>query len=299
MKRGTWILLALGLLSSSASVQAQPAYPIKLKETVKGDVRQVSVTETSQSTHKVLDATNKAVIDQSMSSAQESSCVETILEKEAGKPRPTQLRRVYQTAKLQLDGKEIPLPYAGKTVEIRKKDNQFEFLIEGKTPLSGEAAAVLQKEFSKDEGFELQRAVLPSKPVQVNETWAVDMAPIIADWQKNTFMQVDATKARGVAQLVKVYQKEGRTYGELLLRMEMPLLAIGTDKDKLTLNTGSRMLMEVTLDGCIDGTSCTRTMKARFDMQTSGAVPLEEGKSGTMEVKAQGSLQEVFVEQPR
>jgi len=287
--------LFVGLLIATGA-QAQGPYLIKLKPIQIGDVRQLDTAETTQSTSKIIDKTNKALVDKTDSSVQHCVCTESVLAKESGRRRPTHAQRQYSKVSFQVDGREVTLPYAGKMVEVKKVGSGYQFLLEGQTPLTGEAAWLLTKEFSNEEGIDFQAAILPKQPVKVYESWQIDMAPIVADWSKNKPMQVDGAKSAGLGQLMKVYEKEGRLFGELQFQIEMPFASIGQGQEKVPVQAGSRVRMDITLDVCIDGSSSTGTMTAKYDVSTAADVPMQDGSKAKLVIATQGTLQHGCVE---
>jgi hypothetical protein len=214
---------------------------------------------------------------------------ETILEQE-GKKRPTKLRREYEKAQVQAGGKAIDLPYHDKAVLIEKqKDNKYHFRIENGNELIGPDAQALEKEFNLggagDEKFDLEKHLLPRAPVRLNDTWKIDMEALAKDFTLNTNMEVDLTKASGSGQLKKVYDKDGRSFGELHIQVEMPLKSVpggAPGMPKLPLKAGSKASIDVTLNMCIDGTSLAGTLKGMMKMNMQGSVPLPNGAMANM-----------------
>jgi hypothetical protein len=280
-------LLTLGLLLAQAGLRAQDsAYTIKVKEPGQGETVLVERTEAFANTSKVVDATNKALQDQSNKGVVSATYKETILEQE-GKKRPTKLRREYEKAQLKVGDKTVDLTYHGKTVLIAKQpDNKYHFRIENGQELTGPDAESLDKEFNSsggDDKFDLEKHLLPKAPVKLNDTWRIDMGALAKDFTANTQVEVDLTKATGTGRLKKVYAKDGKQVGELQFLVEMPLKSVPSGPGtKLDLQAGSKASIDVTLDVCIDGTSVAGTLKGKMKMNFQAAVPLGNGATGSL-----------------
>src|SRR5262249_13574033 len=200
---------------------------------------------------------------------------ETVLEAAGpGHARPAKLRRDYEKATLITGGVPETLPFQGKAVLIERGTDGYHFTVEGGTPLTGAAALPLAREFADDDGPELQQLVLPKAAVRVNEAWKIDMVPFARKWQQSAGMQVDVLRSTGVGRLTRVYQKDGLQFGVMVFRLEMPVTSAGQARA----DAGSRALVEVTLDGCIDGRSATRVLRASFWVDGTAASTAPGGR---------------------
>jgi hypothetical protein len=306
MVRSIRLAVALGLALAPAAARADEAYAIKIKEPAKGDVSQVDSTDKTDSQTKLLDAAGKlfadpngkAVLDKAETTEKAAAYRETVLDKEPGKRRATRLERHYDKAQATAGGKAKDLPYQGKTVVIEKKEGKYHFRIKDGAELEGDDAKQLDEEFNKDpdEEFDLQKAVLPGKAVAVNGTWKLDMGPLVASFARATKMQIDADKAEGSGKLVKVYDKDGARFGVMELHLDLPLKEMGEGKNKLALEAGSKWTMDITLDGCIDGSRLDGTRKSVSKIDATGAVPLPDGSKAKLTVVATGNSQETSKE---
>jgi hypothetical protein len=289
----TWSMAALAAMLAPA----QEAYTVRLKEPGKGDVRKNDVGRNTQTATKIMDSTGQVLHEKAVGSAQHAVYVETLLEREPGK-KPTRLRRAYEKATSWTDGKPEPMPYQGKAVLIEKKGVGYEFHVEGGEALTGAAAKVLDREFNANDSLELQRRILPGGPVRLEEAWKVDMAPVARDFENSTGMQVDAAKATGSGRLTKVYTKDGRRYGVLAVKLEMPILAVGVQQ-KIALLPGAKLVVDVTLDACIDGGAATGVLKASFVLDAAATVPGPDGKPARLTLTTRGAINESRTELPR
>ena len=121
MGRCSWLAVGLGLVLTASGGRADDAYTITIKEPGKGDVLQVKATDSAHNQSKLLDqAGDKTLMERGEKTERTMVYRETILEKDAGKRRPTQLKRQYEKAQLTTNGKTTDLPYQGKTVLIER-----------------------------------------------------------------------------------------------------------------------------------------------------------------------------------
>src|SRR5262249_41330080 len=139
---------------------------------------------------------------------------ETILEKPAGARLPTKLKRHYEKAEVTLDDTVTKLPYHGKTVLIEKKENGYRFSYEGGAELKDKEAALLAREFHKQETApDFTKLYLPGQPVEVGESWKPDAAAILKEYKTVDGPQADEAKVRATARLDRVHDKDGRRFG--------------------------------------------------------------------------------------
>jgi len=203
---------------------------------------------------------------------------ETVLEKPAGKSKPTQLQRSYEIAEATKENNKQTLPYQGKTVLIEKKPDRFHFRIEGGEELTGRDAEFLDKEFNrnKDDEFDFSKVFLPKKPVRVDESWEIDTQPLSQDLEKSTGLETDSTKSKAVAKLLKAYKKDGNQFGVIQVHLEFPIKALKSGDQTISFNPGATMVADATMDGCIDGSLNTGTLK--FSMSIEGLGEIVQGE---------------------
>ncbi|MBY0527121.1 MAG: hypothetical protein K2R98_27245 [Gemmataceae bacterium] len=291
-------LAVVSALLISPLVHGQETYTLKLKKSAKGDVNQVEKSSSEQTQNKIVDDQQKSLQDKTEKKAESYAYRETILERDGDKP-PTRLRRAYEKASVTTDGKTTELPYQGKTVLIEKKDGKFRFEIEGGKELTGEDAAYLSKEFNKknDDELDFERAILPKKAVAVGETWKIDMEPLGKDFEKATMLPMDLGKCTGTGKLVKAYKQDGKQFGVLEIKLEMPLKA--GKVDKLVVDSGSRVKVDVTMDVCVDGTAETGVVKAKMGIELKATIPLPGEKDAKLTLIADGIQEEKHKELPK
>ena len=299
MRRGAFLLAAVITFVVAADRQDPIAYPISIKEAGKGDVRLSDVSQNTVSSTKIsnLDS-GKLLQEKATSSAQQCVYRETVLDRQAGQRQPTRLRRDYQKAVVWTDGKPSALSCQGKSVLIEKKEGFYRFSVEGRILPDDEAARLLDREFNREDDLDLQRLILPSRAVRLDEPWTIDMAPVARAWQFNTTMAIDISRSTGTGRLTKVYRKDNRLCGVMAFRLEMPIKSLGVEKP-VRPDAGARVLMDVILDCCIDGTSSSGTLRASFWVDGTATVPAGDGQQTRLTFSTRGSLQKVHTEQPR
>src|SRR5205823_12826752 len=121
------------------------------------------------------------------------------------------------------DGQTTTLPYRGKTVVIEKQKGYYRFTVDGKE-LSNTEAEPLVKEFGVgcDARADLERAVTTKTPVKLNDSWKLDLTAFIKDTTKGGEMEVDADRTKGTANLIKVYQQDGKPFAEVKATLTLP-----------------------------------------------------------------------------
>lgn len=269
-------LCVVGTLFLGVEARTAETYTITVKRVAKGDVLMVARDATDESKVTVDDGKGNILNNEAKKETQVNKYREEILEKVEGK-KPTKVRRVYEKAQLTTGATTTDLPYHGKTVLIEKKGPKFRFQIEGGNELVGEAARLLSKEFDKenDDDKDLSQLVLPKTPVAVNDTWKLDMQAIakeLASDKDAQTIEFDFAKAAGTGKLLKAYKKDGRQFGEMLYQMEVPIVALGAGAQKVVMQPGTKLAVQVKVDACIDGTAHTGDVNYEFGMNAAGSL---------------------------
>lgn len=262
MLRQIGLLGLIGLLVAAAPVRLKDAFDIKLKKSGKGDVTQHKIEETEDSQTVVEGPDGKILNEEKKSKTNIEEYKEIILAQEKGK-RATKLRREYSKATLKTDDKEKMLPYSGKKLLIEKKGDKYHFIIEGGEEVQGEDAQFLDSAFNKpgsddSDNEHLEKALLPKKPVALNDTWKIDPEEVMNAFSKDTKQKLpaDLSKASGIGKLLRAYKKDGRQYGVFDIEVKLPLkgdIPLGPN-GKAPIQEGS-LLIHMKADACIDGMS--------------------------------------------
>jgi hypothetical protein len=290
--RHSFRFVALAALFMSAGwLRAGNTYAIQRDDVGQGDVFQVRVTEAITISTKVCDSRGKALLDNKQATVQTCSFRETVLKCDGN--CPTRLERVYDHAQVTTDGKTRDLPYKGKTVLIEKKEGRYSFMMEGKE-LSSEEAELLVKEFvvGADGKADLERAVVPKNPVQINESWKMDLAPFVVDTAKGGQLDLDADKVAGTATLLDTYKKEGQQFARIKVGLTLPIKSLGKGVLSVQTQAGSAALVDMDLDGCIDGSSKTATIKRITKVEAKSSMSLPDGSKVPMAVSVQYNVEE-------
>jgi hypothetical protein len=193
---------------------------------------------------------------------------EEVIERPAGANRPTKLKRTYETAEVTKNGEKESVGLAGKTVLIEKKGDKYAFSADGKE-LTGKAAELLGKEFNKPDTPE--EVFLPKKPVKVGESWKLNVADVTKELAAEG-MTIDPAKSTVTAKLTKAYDKGGRKFGVIEVRMDLAITKVAGGGTEIPLKDGSKLTVELAIDACIDGTQDTGSAKTTMKGDLTGEV---------------------------
>jgi hypothetical protein len=238
-----------GLLATGAVLAQDGPIEIKIKKTSQGDV--VKETKTEDVTNKVtangMDMEQKAVA--------RFVYIETVIEKAPGAKKATRAKRVYETAELTKDGERVDLGLAGKTVLVEKKGDAYSFTLEGGGQIEPRAAEILGKEFNKKDSPG-EEAFLPKKAVKVGESWDVDLELATRELSEGG-MIIDKGKSKATGTLKKVYDKNGKRFGVIGVKLDLAVSKVSGGGQDIEMKDGSKLTVELELDGCIDGSAVT------------------------------------------
>jgi len=207
---------------------------------------------------------------------------ETVLDTAPGEPRPTKVTRVYRTArKVDPRGETRNASYVGKTVTIEKYLQGYKYTVDGGSLPPAEQVEVNQ-DFTTAQ-WRLDQT-LPKTPVKVGEEWAVDFSAITALAGK---AQADYSKDKSkiTGKLVRVYQKDGRRWGVIEVKVRMVMdVATGGSPVKGEVDT------DVTFDVVIDGSARSGSMKVVLNGTVNGRDPAGRDTSTTIKGTEERSL---------
>jgi hypothetical protein len=276
MSRYFFLLVIVGLVVSPSGVVAQDAYTIKLKESATGDRIRVEKQATEKTKMKLEDAQGTSVRDNEEMKSERYTYEDSILKKKPGERRPTRLRRHYDLAETKTGADTQTLPYQGKSVLIEKRGDTYHFQIEGGAELQGKDAEALNKEFNKPKGeLDFNKILVPNKPVHVNESWNLDADALVKDLQKDMPVEIDTSKTKATAKLLKAYKQDGRQFGAIELHLEFPLTALVMGDTRIGFAEGAKFTADATMTGCIDGSLNSGSTK--FRGQIDGRADLAQG----------------------
>jgi hypothetical protein len=300
MIRCVWLLMVPALTLGLAGAKADDAYTIKLKEGAAGGRTQVEKESTEKSNLKVEDRQGKVLQSRDENKTEKFAYQETILEKEAGKQKPTRLKRHYDVATVKSGDDSHTLPYQGKDVLIEKKGDSYHFQIEGAGELTGKDAESLEKEFNREkgEGIDIRKIVVPKKPVRVQESWTLDSDALIKDLEKQSPLDIDAAKAKATATLQKAYMRDGRQFGIIAIHLDFPIKGMKMGGMTTPLTEPAPMLIDATMDVCIDGSQISETSESKQRMQGVAEIA-QGGMKFKITFSASGNLTESEKEIPK
>jgi hypothetical protein len=181
----------------------------------------------------------------------------------------TKFRRTYGNAEAVVAKQTKPMSFRDTEVVFEKGEK----LWTAKTK-AGQAIRGIESRLIVADLGELPTVPLalftPSKPVTVNTAWQPDKKAALAAFAFHDYMTFDADKAVLSAKLTKVYEKDGKRCGVVAFTLDAPILTV-KGKDVLVGELGSKLTVEATVDGVIDGSErrFTRTSKTKMAFATS------------------------------
>lgn len=284
MVRRPFIFLAIVLITLPQAT-ADDTYTIKLKGRAKGQRVIVEKTETREHKLTAVFTDEERIEEEKDKSVVATKYEQIILECGPGAAGLSRLQRKYEKAMTRdSEGKIRFASFHGKSVLIqRDKNRDWECVIEGAEKLlSGDEAGLLGDLPSKEDNSELAELIIPEKPVRVGGEWKIDTRRLAAILK----LPRDPASSKGSGRLARVYRKDGRLYGVLVIRLELAMKGpIGDDDPKPNLKPGSKFVLDVVQHCCIDGT--------RIDTQreTSMTVDLDvRAKVDDKNVKGAGKI---------
>jgi hypothetical protein len=284
MMRISALAVLAALFAGTGASQAQ--FTIKLKERNEGEAALINRNEKTSTKVKVTDGMGNVLLDQNEVKTVIQEYKATTLKREAGK-LATRTQHDYTKAQ---SGKADNLeagPLQGKSVIIERTGDQFTFKYADGQRVEGAALDALTKDFSnkKESNSELEKLVLPPRPVKVGESWKIEMPKVVAALSDDGKMELDGAKATGQGTLVRAFKKNGVQFGEMKFKMEMPISTIGKDKEQLKFAVGAKIALDMTFEVCIDGTSEAGTLKMKMIMSGNATIPAAPGATATLDVR--------------
>ncbi|MEO2088194.1 MAG: hypothetical protein ABGY75_01680 [Gemmataceae bacterium] len=254
-------------------------YTIKLYQSKAGDVSNETRKMSGDTTFSFT-PTGQPEQKQTTKEGEHYQYTETILEKPAGAERATKLTRTYETAEKTERGEMRKLAYQGKTLLIEKGKDKYTFTIDGK-PLAAEDAKELDKKFNTPDADRgpANQELMPTKPVKVGDTWAVDTAKAIRSMKADK-LYPDEKKFTITGKLLKAYKKNAAQFGTIEIDTNMPLSEGDFGGNKVAFKAGSVMRFKMTIDCCIDGSTPGVSSTADVSMTMLADLP-----NGALEIR--------------
>jgi len=270
MRTSSYSAVLLLLLASIPQLSAQ-TYTIKsMPPQQVGKSVTVRIVEDKTRKSKILDVDGKAS-DLGKSKLEDLVFTETILDRDDTKKKVTKFVRVYEKAKITEAGKTRPLSYEGRTLVFeRSKDGVFFIGVVGK-PLADRSdlneLIVEENQVEVDQDTR-EKALFPSKPVAVGETWKLDLK-LIAEQMK---LDCDIKASQGEGKLVKVEMRGNSLIGVLEFTLKLAVMSFPDLKFLPALIVVGKITMEQAIDGSRSESkkSSTMTMKGLVSTESEG-----------------------------
>ncbi|MBN9121023.1 MAG: hypothetical protein J0I06_18040 [Planctomycetes bacterium] len=267
-------VMAAGLLVGTATVAgaADETYALKTYKSKKGDkVERVGGMETKGT---IAIEGGGATSQTEITTGKKEAYTEEILEQDGNKSA-TKLKRTYTVAEKTAKGETTKTAYAGKTVLIEKKEDGYEFSIDGKALTEDEAPELFKSYNGGTEDKPGTGDLLPEAPVRVGERWTVPAGAserMFKSIGEESF-RLDLKKSTIEGALLKVYKKDGAQFGVLEFTVTLFVTEVNFDGELAKVSADSKMVMKITLDTCIDGTNEFEDAKMEMTIDVVVEVP--------------------------
>ena len=169
----------------------------------------------------------------------------------------TRARRDYTIAEHSIEGQKRPYSFAGKSVLIERQPNRrYAFKLADGGQIQAEETEHFTSAFGSS-SLATPHCCLPGKPVKINEVWKFKQT-------RPGARPGNTPKPTGTGKLTRVYRENGSLHGAFTLQL----------KSQAT-PTSPAITIEITFDGCIDGTSTVGKLKSQLAIPF--AVPTTRG----------------------
>ncbi len=275
--------LAVCLGLAVAPAQAQEAHSIRLKPAGDGETTRFEDTLTTEMCTRQADAAGYAVAARKDRSVRRAVYQETILTRDPATGTITRLRRQCETATLEVNQKETLLPYHGKAFTVERGADGCRVRFEG-TPPPEDFVRELKSGFARKKDVNVLDALLPRRPVRPGDTWEFDAKPLLRAWPKPEQVRLNADGAAGTGKLVKVEKRDGRLFGVMEFAVEVPVLGADFGPRAATLEPGAHRTIVLSVEGCVDGSASTLTVRMQDELTVRVRLPSPSGQriTGTL-----------------
>jgi hypothetical protein len=189
------------------------------------------------------------------------------------------VRRGYGEARATIDGKKEILPLEGKQVIIDWSDKGFTYKIDGVKEVDKKLENIVRHECAEE--FTVSEC-LPARPVKLKESWRFDASHNAKWFQKQSkTLEYDVGKVQGLAQLLEVYEKDGRRFGKIVQHIELPVLSVTVKGKKKKLAETDKSVIQIHYDCCLDGSAHVGTAKVVDYLSTTTKGEGEAAKDTT------------------
>jgi hypothetical protein len=262
----------------AAPVCAAEGVEIRVKSPAIGETIRIDKQETRTTRTTITDALGRKIDDKVERVVETLVYCETLLKRSAdGKPQ--RIRRHYEKAQLKTGNTTRNYAFHAMDVVIQRDGERYTFTTADGAAFPGADAAILDCEFNnRDEKFRLEH-LLPGKPVKIGAEWSVNMDGAIKDFVRTGRFSVDPAWATGKGHLHTTTPSGGPLFGQILYRMEIPILEMAVSGPMRSAATpGSKATFELTLDMCIDGSNPSATILGTSEVK-AGVNLLQAGSA--------------------
>ena len=266
-----------------AMLVAEDKYTVKLKRSAQGDVAMHTREQSKKEAITITGPDGNVLQEKTQTAVEVSKFRQEIIEKSAGQ-HPTKVKRAYSEATRKTEDELQKHAYHGKEVLIEKKGSDYTFSIDGKALTKAEAGD-LPSAFNstKISDEEADKAMLPAKPVAVNEAWTIDAKKLMKGFgeEEKVAKMFDLDKAKASGKLTKAYKKDGQQHGVVVFEISVPMKSL---EGVHPCRDGAKLDLSITLEGCIDGSA--EPTSANMQMKIGGiADVVEDGKQTGATIK--------------
>jgi hypothetical protein len=258
----------------------QEQYTLRFKEANQGESYRKQYTQLFKYSDKVMNQFGQTLGEENGLDFEGMDFTETIIKKTPGQ-LAERLSRTYAKASATRVNNVVALPLEGKTVLIERKGKKAHFRHEDGIELTTEEGLDLYWEFINGPTLHAHKIrrlfdkLLPKGPVQCDESWSIDsiefcrafigevddIGVFLAKGNDN----VNATKTKSTGKLAGVYQKDNKQFGKIGWRLELYVkenAEVGCTRIKR-----NKTVINMTYDGCIDGSCFSGTLRGVTDFQ--------------------------------
>ena len=257
-------LLAALVVASAAGqegpVEIKPGYP-KVGDRLKTVVTEKVETKTTSGGKDKTDVTTTVLV-----------YTDEVEVAPAAAKKPTKLKRTFDKATVNTNGKTAPLAVQGKTVQIEKRLDKYTFAAEGKA-VDAASLAVLDAEFNKP--ARNVPLLFPAR-AKMGDGWELDRAKIVTALGAKD-LQLDKSKATGTGKFPLVEMRGERRFGAMQLEATAPVTGLG-DKSPLQLKSG-KYTFTYKNELCIDSLSPQTESSVTTKLEVTGT---SDGRESTV-----------------
>jgi hypothetical protein len=275
------VLLGVGLLALAAGAGAAESYAIKVKPYP--DVgKSITVRLTSRQTIRLVTRDSDGEVDRDRKQKEDIEQEFTYKVLKKGKKRPLVYAKTYATARR--NGRRQS--FQGRTVVFTLRDGKYRVKAEGKPALARADLAELTRGANDSEGSQTA-ALLPGKRVKVGGTWKIRAKATQALLGKG--LEFDSSQCKGTGKLLKAYQKDGKTWGVMQVRVTLVI----TRDAEVAYRPPAKVQCVGTLEGPIDGSSTALTVTMKMKLKGK-AVKGKGGEKLTLEITSEANGKEEY-----